>query len=140
VVSVPGPVVAGSFVLEARATWRLADGTERSGVLTSETVPTLGNIRTGNSVPVWLNLSGDPQPPPPGRYDIILNTLIAALMGPAAAALLLPAMGVVLDHNRLASWGHAVEKILSPSARLVFESNSAQRLMVLNLVNALADG
>jgi len=58
-------VVVGPFVLEARATWRLADGTERSGVLTSETVHTLGNIRTENSVPVWLNLSGDPQPSRP---------------------------------------------------------------------------
>ena len=78
-----------------------------------------------------------PAAQPPGRYDIILNTLIAAIMVPAAAALLLPAMGVVLDHNRLARWGHAVEKMLSPSAQLVFESNSAQRLMMLNLVNAL---
>ncbi len=111
VVSAPGPVVVGVFWQEAQATWRMADGTERSGVLTSATVPAIDNAWTGDSVPVWLNPSGDPQPPPLGQYDIILNMLIAATVVLAGAAVLLTCCyrlcRVVVDHNRLTSWGHA---------------------------------
>ncbi len=58
VVSGPGPLVADMYMQEAQLTWRLADGAERTGVLTSTTVPALAAAQMGNSVPVWLNASG----------------------------------------------------------------------------------
>jgi hypothetical protein len=55
VVSAPVLVVASANVLDARVTWRLADGTERSGVLTS--APAIYYAQTGTTLPVWLNRS-----------------------------------------------------------------------------------
>jgi hypothetical protein len=99
------------FTQEAQLTWRLADGAERTGVLTSATVPALYAAQTGNSVPVWLNASGDPRPPPPARYDIILNMLLAAAMVLAGAGVLLICCyllcRVALDRHRLARWEQA---------------------------------
>jgi hypothetical protein len=89
VVSAPGLVIADVYVLEARATWRLADGAERTGVLTSAGAPAIYDVRIGNTVPVWLNPSGEPQPPPSSQYDIVLNMLLAATMVLAGTAVLL---------------------------------------------------
>ena len=92
VLSKPGLVVNAFDVTaqeQAQATWRLPDGTERSGLLTTQTAPAVYDGRTGSTVPVWLNRSGDPQPPPPRQYDIIVNTLISGSIIPACAAVLL---------------------------------------------------
>jgi hypothetical protein len=111
VVSAPGPLIVGIFVQEAQVTWRLADGAERTGVLTSATVPAIYDARTGNSVPVWLNASGDVRPPPPSQYDIILNMLLAATMVLAGTGVLLACCywlcRLALDRHRLARWGQA---------------------------------
>jgi hypothetical protein len=111
VVSSPGPVVASANVLETRATWRLADGTERSGMLTGAIAPAIYDAQTGTTLPVWLNRSGNPQPPPPGQDDIIAAMLIVTTIIPAGAAVLLTCCywpcRVALDRHRLARWGQA---------------------------------
>jgi hypothetical protein len=111
VVSAPGPVIAGLYVQEAQVTWRMADGAERTGVLTSATDPAIYGARTGNSVPVWLSQSGEPQRPPASQQDIIVNMLLAAAMVLAGAAVLLLCCyrlcRVALDRHRLASWEQA---------------------------------
>jgi hypothetical protein len=111
VVSGPGPLIPGMYMQEAQLTWRLADGAERTGVLTSATVPALYAAQMGNRVPVWLNASGDPRPPPPAQYDIILDMLLAAAMVLAGAGALLVCCyllcRVALDRHRLASWERA---------------------------------
>jgi hypothetical protein len=113
VLSQPGPV-AGSAVepsAQAQARWRLPDGTERSGLLTTLTAPAIYDAPAGTSVQVWLDRSGRPQPPPPGQRDIILNALIAGISITAGAALLLILCYLLcrlaLDRHRLARWGSA---------------------------------
>ncbi len=109
VVSAPGPVVINTDVVETQATWRLADGTERSGVLTSAIAPAIYDAQTGTAISVWLNRAGNPQPPPPSQDDIIANLLIVTTMIPAGAAVLLTCCywpcHVALDRHRLARWG-----------------------------------
>lgn len=111
VVSAPGPVVASANVLETRATWRLADGTERSGVLTSVIAPAIYDAQTATTVPVWLNRSGNPHPPPPGQDDITATMLIVTTIIPAGAVVLLTCCywpcRIALDRHRLARWGQA---------------------------------
>jgi len=59
--SQPGPVTAVSISAVAR--WRLANGTERSGILTTVTAPAISNAPPGASVRVWLDRSGEPEAP-----------------------------------------------------------------------------
>jgi len=113
VLSQAGPV-AGNAVepaAQAQARWRLSNGTERSGFLTTQTAPAIYDARTGTSVQVWLDRSGKPQPPPPGQPDIILNALIAGISITAGTALLLilcyRLCRLALDRHRLAKWGSA---------------------------------
>lgn len=114
VLSKPGLVVNAFDVTaqeQAQATWRLPDGTERSGLLTTQTAPAVYDGRTGSTVPVWLDRSGDPQPPPPRQYDIVVNTLISGSIIPACAAVLLIYLyrlcRLALDRHRLARWESA---------------------------------
>lgn len=114
VLSKPGLVVNAFDVTaqeQAQATWRLPDGTERSGLLTTQTAPAIYDVRTGSTVPVWLDRSGDPQPPPPRQYDIVVNTLISGSIIPACAAVLLIYLyrlcRLALDRHRLARWESA---------------------------------
>jgi hypothetical protein len=111
VVSWPGPVLGKAYVLETRATWRLADGAERSGELTSAVAPAIYNAQAGTTLLVWLNRSGDPVPPPPGRADIVANMLLGATFLLAGVAALLTCCYVLcrmaLDRHRLAKWDQA---------------------------------
>jgi hypothetical protein len=111
VVSAPGPVLTSADVLETWATWRLADGTERSGVLTSAIAPAIYDAQAGTALPVWLNRSGNPQLPPPGQDDIIADMLIVTIIIPASAVVPLTCCywpcRIALDRHRLARWGQA---------------------------------
>jgi hypothetical protein len=97
--------------VQARATWRLADGARRSGLLTAWNAPAINDAGAGTAVPVWLNQYGDPQPPPPARRDILANALIVGAIIPEGAAALLICCyrlcRLALDRHRLASWGQA---------------------------------
>lgn len=107
VLAQPGPVTSHQTGA-ARATWRLPDGGERSGTLTPATAPAIYYAPAGASVPVWLDRSGRPQPPPPGRGAMISNALFAAITTAAGAAVALALFyslcRVVLDRHRLARW------------------------------------
>jgi hypothetical protein len=115
VLSEPGPVIIGKVGpagrVQARATWRLPDGAQRTGQLTASTAPAVDGARAGTSVTVWLNRHGDLQPPPPDKADVVANTLIAGAFIPAAAALLLTCCyrlcRLALDRHRLARWAQA---------------------------------
>jgi hypothetical protein len=112
VLSKPDPVVVNASeptaYLRARATWRMPDGSERSGMLTSWTAPAIYGARTGSVVPVWLDQSGNPQSLPAGQDDIILNTLTVVTVILAVAAVLLlycyRLCRLALDRHRLARW------------------------------------
>jgi hypothetical protein len=107
----PGLVLGNAGVLEAQATWRLADGDERSGVLTSTVAPALYGARAGTALPVWLSRSGSPVPPPPGRVNIVVNLLLGGTFILAVVAALLTCCYVLcriaLDRHRLARWDQA---------------------------------
>jgi hypothetical protein len=110
VLSQPGPVVA-SQATAAEATWRLPDGTVRSGTLTTVTAPAIYHAPAGKSVAVWLDRSGEPLAPPPSPGDMIFNALFAGITitaGAAVALLLcyLPCR-MALDRYRLARWESA---------------------------------
>ena len=113
VLSEPGPVVISAFAPTppVQATWWLADGSERSGSLTVGIAPAILDARAGATVPVWLNRSGDPQPPPPGQDGMVANALIIATIFSAGAGALLTLcywLGrLALDRHRLARWGQA---------------------------------
>jgi hypothetical protein len=107
VLSQPGPVAA-SQATAAEATWRLPDGTVRSGTLTTVTAPAIYYAPAGKSVPVWLDRSGEPVAPPPGPGDMIFSALFAgiAITAGAAVALILCYLlcRMALDRRRLARW------------------------------------
>ena|SRR5579862_4050822 len=115
VLAEPGPVAANALEptaqMQAQATWRTADGAERTGALSDWIAPAIDDAQAGATVPVWLNRSGDPQPPPPGQDDIVANSLIAgAVFATGAGALLTLCYWLcrrTLDRHRLARWGQA---------------------------------
>jgi hypothetical protein len=95
----------------AWATWRLSDGAERSGILTSDVVPGIYGKPPGASVRLWVDRSGVPEPPPQGRDGMFIGATIAGLAVVAAAAAVL-ACGYRLcqrglDRHRLANWSSA---------------------------------
>jgi hypothetical protein len=107
VLSQPGPA-GPSQATAAEATWRLPDGTVRSGTLTTMTAPAIYHAPAGESVPVWLDRSGEPLAPPPSPGDIIFNALFADIIMTAGAAMALILCYLLcrmaLDRQRLARW------------------------------------
>jgi hypothetical protein len=95
----------------AQATWRLSDGAERSGVLTSGSAPALYGKPSGASVLVWLDRAGNPVTPPSGPADTAVNATMAGLAvavgGCAVLAVYYWACKRGLDRFRLASWRDA---------------------------------
>jgi len=95
----------------ARATWRLSDGAERSGVLSSGTAPGLYGKPAGASVWVWLDRSGDPVTPPPDTIGMAVSATLTGLAvsvgGGAVLAFCYRAGQRGLDRYRLASWSDA---------------------------------
>jgi hypothetical protein len=108
VLAQPGPP-AGSFprVGQAQARWE-SPGGERSGVLTTVTVPAISGAAAGTRVAVWLNPSGQPAAPPPGPAVMIIYALVTgvAVTGVAGVALLIAYALArhALDRRRLAGW------------------------------------
>jgi hypothetical protein len=108
----PGPP-AGSLprVGQAQARWPAPGGGERSGVLTTATVPGIAGAAAGTRVSVWLNRSGQPAAPPPGAAVRIIYALVT---GGAVAAIAVVALLIAyavgrhaLDRRRLAAWESA---------------------------------
>ena len=66
VLSQPGPA-ATAQTAAAGARWRLRNGTERSGTLTTVTAPAIYGAPAGTSVQIWLDRSGEPAAPRPTR-------------------------------------------------------------------------
>ena len=95
----------------AMATWQLSDGTTRSGLLTTEVAPGIYGEPAGTSVPVWLDRSGNPAPPPQGAAGMAVGAIMAALAGVVAAATVLALCYRLcqrgLDRRRLANWSSA---------------------------------
>jgi hypothetical protein len=111
VLSGPGPVLYSQAGPVAQASWRLSNGTDRSGLLSAEIAPAIYGARTGTSVQVWLNRSGEPQLPPAGQREIVVTALIAGFIV-TVGAVGLPMLSyrlcrLVLDRHRLARWGSA---------------------------------
>jgi len=104
-----GPL-AGSLPLagQAAARWRVPGGAERSGVLTTATVPGISGAAAGTRVAVWLNRSGQPAGPPPGQAVMIIYALVTggAVTAVAGVALLIAYALArhALDRRRLAGW------------------------------------
>jgi hypothetical protein len=113
VLTSPGTVPGKFFPQEttARATWRLSDGTERSGILTSNIAPGIYGEPSGASVQIWLDRAGDPQPPPQDPDGMFVGAALAALtITGSAAAVLVYGYRLcrrILDRRRLASWSSA---------------------------------
>ena len=91
-----------------RATWRLSDGVERSGLLTADLAPGVGWLQPGASVRVWLNRDGQPEPAPRGTEGTVLGATMAGLTVLAAAAAFLACWYLLclraLERRRLAQW------------------------------------
>jgi hypothetical protein len=102
----PADSLTGAGQAEAR--WRVPGGGERSGVLTTATVPGISGAAAGTRVAVWLNRSGQPAGPPPGLAVMIIYALVTggAVTAVAGVALLVAyaLARYVLDRRRLAGW------------------------------------
>ena len=111
----PGPP-AGSLprVGQAQARWEYRGG-ERSGVLTTATVPAISGAAAGTQVAVWLNPLGQPAAPPPGEAVMIIYALITGgAVTAVAGVVLLIAYALAryaLDRRRLAGWETAWARI-----------------------------
>jgi hypothetical protein len=92
---------------QARASWP-APGGERSGVLTTATVPGIVGAAAGTRMPVWLTSAGQPAAPPPGQAVMIIYALVTSgAVAAIAVVALLIAYAVArhaLDRRRLAAW------------------------------------
>ena len=101
---------AGSLprVGQAQARWPAPGGGERSGVLTTATVPGISGAAAGTRVAVWLNRSSQPAGPPPGQAVMIIYALVTggAVTAVAGVALLIAYALArhALDRRRLAGW------------------------------------
>jgi hypothetical protein len=100
--SVP-PMFQAALQPRAPARWTAPDGTPRTGRVY---VPV--GAAVGSTVPVWINASGRPAPPPVRRSDVVEGIVLAALLAAGAVAAVLAAFGYVvrwaLDRRRLAAW------------------------------------
>ena len=107
VLSQPGPGPTATTTATG-ATWRLPNGTERSGALTTVTAPAIYYAPAGTSVRIWLNRSGEPVAPPPSPEDMILTALCAGFTTAVAAAVAFIfcylLCRIALDRHRLARW------------------------------------
>jgi len=110
VLSQPGPA-ATTPAAAAAARWRLPDGSERSGTLTTVTAPAIHYAPAGTSVGVWLNRAGQPQAPPPSPGGMIFNALLAGVTTATVTAVVLILCyylcRMALDRHRLARWESA---------------------------------
>ena len=113
VLAEPGPDVSAELVPTATvlATWRLGDGTTRSGVLSTLTAPGISYARAHSRVRVWLDRSGQPLTPPPGPVDMVLNATFVGVCAIAGAALVLTlcycVCRLILERHRMAQWESA---------------------------------
>ena len=113
VLSSPGAITETPILHEATAmaTWRLSDGTARSGLLTTDVVPGIYGEPAGASVQVWLGRSGNPAPPPQGAAGMAVGATMAALGVIVGAAAVLGFCYRLcqrgLDRRRLANWSSA---------------------------------
>jgi hypothetical protein len=113
VLTSPGTIPGKFFPQQAtaRATWRLSDGTERSGILNANIAPGIYGEPAGATVQVWLNRAGDLEPPPQSPDGMLIGAALAGLtiIGCAAAVLAYSyrLCRRVLDGRRLARWSSA---------------------------------
>jgi hypothetical protein len=113
VLSWPGAITETPILHQATAmaTWRLSDGTARSGVLTTDVVPGIYGQPAGATVRLWLGRSGVPAAPPQGAAGMAIGATMAALAVIVVAATVLTfcyrLCQRVLDRRRLANWSSA---------------------------------
>ena len=110
VLSWPGAVTETPVLHEATAmaTWRMSDGTARSGLLTTDVVPGIYGQPAGATVQLWLGRSGDPAPPPQGATGMAVGATMAGLAIVVVAATVLTFCYRLcqrgLDRRRIANW------------------------------------
>jgi hypothetical protein len=110
VLSWPGAVTETPVLHEATAmaTWRMSDGTARSGLLTTDVVPGIYGQPAGATVQLWLGRSGDPAPPPQGATGMAVGATMAGLAIVLVAATVLTFCYRLcqrgLDRRRIANW------------------------------------
>jgi hypothetical protein len=94
-----------------RATWRLSDGMQHSGLLTTSVVPGIYRQPPGTSVRIWLNRSGVPEPAPQSLDGMIVGAAMTGLAVVLAAAAVLACCYLLclraLQRHRLANWSSA---------------------------------
>ena len=110
VLSWPGAITETPILHQATAmaTWRLSDGATRSGLLTTNVAPGIYGQPAGASVPLWLDPSGNPAPPPQGPAGMLIGATMAAVAAHRGlrlrAGLLYRLCQRGLDRRRLANW------------------------------------
>ena len=110
-----GPIDIVNGAGEARASWRVPDGEERSGLLTTVDAPAIESARLGSHVRVWLTRSGDPAAPPPSEMAMLLSAIgmpAWLLIGAGAVLTFSYCLSrLILDKQRLAAWESAWARV-----------------------------
>lgn len=103
-----GPIDDMANEREAWARWRIPDGKERSGLLTTFVAPDIEHASRGSHVRIWITRAGDPVAPPPGEAEMLLSAAGIALWLLTSAGIFLMLCywlsRLVLDKRRLAAW------------------------------------
>lgn len=93
---------------QVQARWPRPGGGERSGLLSTATVPGIAGAPAGTRVPVWLNRAGQPAAPPASPAVMMIYALVSGGAAAAIAGVALLAVYAVsryaLDRRRLAGW------------------------------------
>jgi len=107
-----GPYNAGlTGAGQATARWRMPDGRQQPGVLTTLTTPAITDAPAGTRVQIWLDPSGQPAAQPPDAVEVVFTAVVIGTSAACGAgAVLLGCYGLarlLLDRRRLAAWESA---------------------------------
>jgi hypothetical protein len=93
---------------QVSAYWQAPDGRLRSGILTSETAPSIWGQSVGARVEVWLTESGQPAAPPPAQAALLFSAIVIAFAAACGVGIVLIICywlcRLLLDRRRLAGW------------------------------------
>jgi len=99
------------LLADAPARWRAPDGQQRSGVLTTITVPGIAGAPAGARVRIWVTAAGQPAQPPPGQIAVVITAVMVGLSALGGAGITLVLCYFLcrraLDRRRLAAWESA---------------------------------
>ncbi len=93
------------------ARWPAPGEGQRSGLLTTQTAPSIWGAPAGTRVQIWLTAAEEPVSPPPGATVVLFTAIVIAISAACGAGIALILcywlVRMALDRRRLAAWESA---------------------------------